>query len=129
MRFDAENKRKILKFFLVPLLFALMVQCPVDVLAACNSTCGPNDIVCNPLCYDTLEDLVNALINILFVVALVVVPLMFVWAGMLFVTANGEPAKLAKAKNIMLYTVIGLGIILLSRAIVWAVRNVLGVSP
>lgn len=129
MNFGAKTKEKISKLFLIPLLLVLLaVQCPGNALAACG-TCPADAIVCNPLCYNTFQELIGALINILFVVALAIVPLMIVWAGMLFITGNGDPNKLSKAKNIMLYTVIGLGIILLSRAIVWAVKNVLGVTP
>ena len=62
------------------------------------------------------------------IIAVALVPLMFVWAGFYFITANGEPEKIKKAKNIMLYTVIGLAIVLLSRAIISVVKGVLG-SP
>lgn len=101
----------------------LSIACfPWVVLAACD----PNDIVCNPLKYDTFQQLIDALTNTLFVIALALTPLMFVWAGFLFATANGEPNKLSKAKSIMLWTSIGLGIMLIAKAIVWAIRGVLG---
>jgi hypothetical protein len=128
MNLGVKTKEKISKLLFASLFLAMTICFPVGALAACD--CDPNvDIVCNPLKFCKFQDLIDALINTLFVVALAIVPLMIVWAGMLFITGNGDPNKLSKAKNIMLYTVIGLGIILLSRAIVWAVKNVLGVSP
>jgi hypothetical protein len=127
MKFDVKSKEKILKLFFIPLLLILIVQYPGNALAACG-TCPTDAIVCNPLCYDTFQELIDKLINILSIFAFALVPLMIVWAGMLFITGNGDPNKLSKAKNIMLYTAIGIGIILLARAIVWGIRSLLGVQ-
>lgn len=90
--------------------------------------CPPDAIICNPLKACSFQDLIDKLISIVTIIAIALVPLMFTWAGFKFVTAQGEPEKIKQAKNIMLYTVIGLAIVLFSRAIISLVKGVLG-SP
>lgn len=49
---------------------------------------------------------------------------MFIWSGVLFVTAQGDEKQLEKAKKIMLWSIIGVLIIMLSFVIVNAVTGV-----
>lgn len=107
----------LLTIFLMPCLAAAAQDCGV---------CPDNAIVCNPLNACSFQDLIDRLISIVAIAAIALVPLMFVWAGIKFVTAGGEPEKIKQAKNIMLYTVIGLGIVLFARAIISLIKGVLG---
>lgn len=79
----------------------------------------------NPLKAQTFEELVGAIIDIIFKLALVVAPLMIVIAGLLFVTGGGSPESVQKAKNIVLYTVIGLAVILLAESILAVLEELL----
>lgn len=47
----------------------------------------------------------------------------FTYAGVMYATAHGDPGKLAKAKNAVVFTVIGLIMIILAVAIVTFVVN------
>ena len=80
----------------------------------------------NPLSSDTLEELIDNIINFIFWVATALAPLMIVIAGFYFITAGGEPAKLQTAKNIILYTVIGYSIILFSKGLILVIKQILG---
>lgn len=62
----------------------------------------------NPLAYESFTDLLYAIIDFLFYLALAIAPIMIIVAGFYFVTAMGEPAKISTAKNIILWTLIGL---------------------
>lgn len=74
--------------------------------------------ITSPIQSRTFEDLINRIINVLFNVALIALPLMFVIAGFFFLLAEGEPAKIEQAKNLIKYTLIGFFIILLAKGFI-----------
>jgi hypothetical protein len=79
----------------------------------------------NPLKYDTIEQLINAIINFLFTLALVVVPLVIVVAGYFFITSEGDPVKVAKARQMVIYALVGLLIIAASKGIIAVIEKVI----
>ena len=64
----------------------------------------------------------------LYMVALAIVPIMAIIAGFMFMTAGGNPEKLKKAKNLLLYLAIGIAIVLLAGGIVNLIKMILGVE-
>ncbi|MDP2641493.1 MAG: pilin [Candidatus Yanofskybacteria bacterium] len=82
--------------------------------------------ICNPLQADSFTDLIDNILGFIFMIASALVPLMVVLAGFLFVTGGGNPDKIKQAKNILLWTVIGFTIILLSGGLVALLQNILG---
>lgn len=82
--------------------------------------------ISNPLEYDTFEKLIESLINFIFGLAIAVAPIMFIIAGFLFLTAAGNPERIDRAKKMIWYTVIGLAIVLLSRALIEVIREIIG---
>jgi hypothetical protein len=80
----------------------------------------------NFLEFDDFNDLVDRVINFIFMVGVVLAPLFYILAGFYFVTAAGEAQRVATAKNIMLYTTIGLGIILFARGLIAVLKSVIG---
>lgn len=136
--------------FLLFLMVSLAVLAPNLVSACCNpsdpndtpctgntycdirtKTCVPCPGVClpNPLNVCTFGDLVDSIMNYIFYIALVLAPLMAVVGAFMLLTAGGDPAQVNKAKEIFLYTGLGLLVVLLGRAVVVAIRGALGVSP
>ena len=83
----------------------------------------------NPLKYNKFEDLVNALINFIFVIGIAVAPIMVLIAGFNLLTAGGDPKKVDTAKKILLYTAIGLAIILMAKGLIGMLNQILGVQP
>ena len=63
---------------------------------------------------DKIAGIVNAVIGVLGIVAVVVIIL----GGISYMTSNGDATKVKKAKDTILYGVIGLVIVILSAAIV-----------
>jgi hypothetical protein len=63
---------------------------------------------------DNITGIVNAIIGVLGIVAVVVIIL----GGISYMTSNGDASKVKKAKDTILYGVIGLVIVILSAAIV-----------
>jgi hypothetical protein len=68
-----------------------------------------------------VTDILKKVLNLLALVAVVVI----VIAGFYLVLSNGSDDAKNKAKNIILYTIIGLLVILFARAIVGVVTNIL----
>lgn len=58
--------------------------------------------------------------------ALLFAGVMIIWSGFLFVTAQGDPAAISKAKQNFIWTVVGVAIVLASKAIVDYVTGLLG---
>ena len=108
--------------------------CPATCSTSCTTnSCGdgtstPGKIIRlqNPLNATSFEELVNNLINFIFYLALAITPLMIIIAGVQYVTAGGDPNKIQTAQKIILYTVIGLVIILLAKALIYVLQGVLG---
>jgi len=82
----------------------------------------------NPLIDKTFGDMINRIINILLYISFGIAPIMIIVAGFYFVTAMGDEAKIKKAKQIILWTLIGLGIILCSKGIIVFFNVAFGVT-
>jgi len=72
----------------------------------------------NPLEADTFEELIDNVIDFLFNIALVLVPLMLIIGGFLFVTAGGNISQIDQAKRLIGWAVVGLIIVLLAKGLV-----------
>ena len=65
----------------------------------------------------TIWDLVDIVINLVQAVMIPIVVLFLIYAGFLFVTAQGNETKLTKAKTVLMYTIIGTAIIIGAEAL------------
>jgi len=84
-----------------------------------------NTVIANPLAYDTFNELIEHILNFVFMLAVVLVPLIIVYAGFLFMTSEGDVAKVGNAKKMITYAIVGLIVILLSKAIISIIHGVL----
>ena len=82
--------------------------------------------VCNPLKVNDFEALLNIVIDFIFWIGMALAPVMFIVAGLLYVTAAGNPQKTEQAKKIIIYTVIGLVVLLLARGLTEVLKSVIG---
>jgi len=111
---------KIFKVFTVFFIFSLFCLIPNLVQADVTIT--------NPITATSVEALVEGVTNFIFWVATALVPLMIVIGAFYFVTSAGNPRQIDTAKKIILYTLIGYAIILISKGLIIIVRDILGVS-
>jgi len=79
----------------------------------------------NPLKYDTIEDLIKAIIRFLQALALIVTAIVIVAAGYFFVFSQGDPAKVTQARNMVIYALVGLAIILVAQGIIALIERVI----
>lgn len=85
---------------------SLAATCGVDggsgVVTLCNPIRGVNSI----------DSFLGKIIDIALFVATPALVLAFLWVGFLFVTSGGVPEKIAKAKETLIWTIVGAAIIL-----------------
>jgi hypothetical protein len=115
-------KKLLLSGSIISLLFLFGSISQAQVMSGCPT----GQTICNPLRFDNFEDLVKSLIDFAFIIALAVAPLMVIIAGFLWITSAGDPTRLKTPKAIVLYTAIGLGVILLARGLIAIIQSVLG---
>lgn len=83
---------------------------PADSLAECNLPYDANE----PTLMKRVQDIINVVVGVLGVVAVAVI----IIGGVYYVTSQGEAAKITRAKNTILYGIVGLVVALLAFAIV-----------
>src|SRR3989344_3530518 len=110
MRFINKNWQK-----LVFISYAFLM--PAISWATEEVGCPPGKI-CNPLKNaSTIQGFIKTLLEGLIKVGIPLVALAIIYCGFLFVSARGNSEKLKKAKDALLYTLIGAAILLGSWAI------------
>ena len=81
----------------------------------------------NPLAVSTVPELINKIIDIIFTLSLWVAPLLIIVAGVMFVTATGNPTQIKNAQSLILWTLIGLVVIILAKGIITLFRSAFGI--
>lgn len=75
-------------------------------------TCDPSKKICNPISTSTVQDFIKILLEGVLKIGIPIVALAVVYCGFLFVQARGNSEELTKAKDALLYTLIGAAILL-----------------
>jgi hypothetical protein len=77
----------------------------------------------NPLAFDSLQDFIVAILNVIVIIATPIVVIFIVLAGFKYVTAQGNPGKIQEATKALTYAVIGGVLILGAVAIAEIIKN------
>lgn len=80
--------------------------------------------IINPIRYDTINKFIKALLTGVLKIGIPVVALAIIYSGFLFVFARGNSEKLTKARESLLYTLIGAAILLGS----WAIAELISAT-
>lgn len=91
-----------------------------------NNSSGSSSIgggLQNPIGIDSFSGLLDAIATWLFDIGIVLAPLMFVIGGIMLATAYGNATKVQNAKNLMLYTAIGIAVIILAKSLVEVLKG------
>ena len=81
-----------------------------------------------PVVHPTLEDLIKAIIRFLRTLGIAIIPIVVIIGGYYIMTAGGDPQKVNTGKNIIIYALIGLGILLLADVLVDVIKGIIGVK-
>lgn len=79
----------------------------------------------NPLGTDSFLEVINRVLQGLTIIAIPVVAIIIVIAGFMLITSGGDPGKRTKAKDMILWSAIGFGILLLADSVALIVQNFL----
>jgi len=91
-----------------------------------NGNGGPLPKLLNPLAAETLEEAIDALLNFLVYLAMIVAPIMIIYAGFLILTAAGNASQINKARTILFWTLAAVAIILLAKALPSIIKGAMG---
>jgi hypothetical protein len=80
------------------------------------ATCPPGEL-CNPLDFGSIPEVINAILDILLIFAIPLIIFFIIYAGFLYVMAQGNPTKIQEANKALLYALIG-GVIVLGAKII-----------
>lgn len=80
----------------------------------------------NPLKYDTIAELIESIAGLILWTAIAVAPVLILIGAYNIMTSVGDPAKVKKGRDFILYSAAGLAIILFARGIIALIRHTLG---
>ncbi len=80
----------------------------------------------NPLGAETIEEFIHLLINFIWRVSIIVAPALIIIGAFYFLFSFGNPERIKAGQKIILYTIIGFVIIMISWGIIDLLRITLG---
>jgi len=99
------------------ILFMFSILLPVIFIHA-EDDCTTSGKICNPLPNITsLEGFIKTILEGVIKIGIPIIALAIIYSGFLFVEARGNSEKITKAKDALIYTLIGAAILLGSWAI------------
>jgi hypothetical protein len=105
---------------LIAVALILLSVAPLSVLAI--------DLVPQPTAQNVdIYSLINGIFNLIWPIIAAVTIILFVLSGFLYLTAQGEPAKIDKANQALIWGIIGIVVILLSFSLPFIIKTTLGV--
>jgi hypothetical protein len=115
---------RVMKFYpLLKLLFLFLIFCPFLLPLPVKAI-----TIENPLKYNTLSELIEALAKFIFNVALALAPVLIVIGAFFFITAGGDPKKIETGKSIITWTIIGIIFLFLARGLIEFLKEALKVT-
>ena len=115
------NKKIFLVLFL---LFGLVSFTSATIVTLPNPLCPSGSG--SQGCIDSFPSLIQTITNYITTLITAIVVIVFIWAGILFVTSGGSEQKISTAKKMLLWAVIGTGIALAGQGLVAVITAVFG---
>lgn len=111
--------------FAVALLgtFALVPVTSVSALDPLANACsGADSAICEDRGEESANKLITDLINVLLFVVGALAVIMIIVSGVLYVISSGDASKVARAKNTLMYSIVGLVVAFIAYAVVnWVI--------
>ncbi len=103
---------------LVKLFSAAVLLLPTKALAQLGPGNCPDELVGTPACTQGLAGLITMISNTILLIVGVIAVLFLIIGGFQYITSAGNPEQVGKAKNTILYAIIGILVTLLAWAVV-----------
>jgi len=114
------------KYLILALLIVLLV--PIAISAQEEDCPAGKICIDNPTTSKSLWGLLDKVINFIFYISISIASLMIIVGAYFFLTSAGEPGKVQTAKNVILYALIGLVVVFLSKAIIGMLAKIFGIE-
>lgn len=105
------NRLKSICFAILCIVFFTALPA-VSFAQVVNDGCDPAKKICNPIEATTIQGVILKFLEGALKIGIPIVALAIIYCGFLFVAAMGNSEKLQKAKDSLLYTLIGAGVLL-----------------
>lgn len=105
------------KLSMVGLLLTGLLLPVIFVYGACTSAELEAGKVCNPINANSIQGLIKTVLESVIKIGIPVIALAIIYSGFLFIKARGNSEEIGKAKDALIYTLIGAAILLGSWAI------------
>ena len=122
-------------FMLLAIGYTLLVSPVFAQSSSGGITTGPNPEdggtifeLPNPLKTKSIGELLDRILGFLLILSIPIATLMIIIGAFQILMAAGSVEKVANGKQTIIYSVIGLGIILLARVLVAVLKGILGVA-
>lgn len=126
MNFMKKNPSKIIYVAFISIFPLISFAADINGIP-CNAV-EPGKIS-NPIQYCSLIEFIQGFLTGALKIGIPIIALAIIYSGFLFVSAQGKPEAITKAKNALMYTLIGAAILLGSWAIAKLIsETVLGLS-
>lgn len=79
--------------------------------------CDKSGKICNPINANSINEVIKIILEGVIKIGIPIIALAIIYSGFLFVSAQGNSEKIKKAKDALLYTLIGAAVLLGSWAI------------
>ncbi len=96
----------------VAIMFSLVLPLVSSAQGVVPQPCDVSGKICNPISQNTLEGFLKNALEGVIRIGLPIIALAIIYCGFLFVKARGNTEELTKAKDALLYTLIGAAILL-----------------
>lgn len=114
-------------FFFI-LFFATNAFFVVFIQAATDDTDDTIIEYPNPLETDDIIDVVERVADYFYYIAIAIVPIITIYAAILFLTAGGNEQQVGKAKKTFIWLIIGIAILLIGSGVITLLKDMLNVN-
>lgn len=117
---------KIARFFVIFAFIAIVLGYPAITFGQTPTPAQANNFtLINPVYAPDIPTLLNNIATFLLGIVLALGVIVIIWAGLLYVTAGGEEEKIKKAKQAIIWAIVGVTLALLAKGLVMVIQDVL----
>lgn len=82
----------------------------------------------NPITANSFIELVKGIYSFIFQISIPIAVVLIIWVGIMFLTSQGNEAKVKQAKQALLWIIVGLAIILIGQGFVTLIESILNLG-
>ncbi|MDD5098915.1 MAG: hypothetical protein PHP35_01045 [Candidatus Colwellbacteria bacterium] len=79
----------------------------------------------SPIDAGSIDEIIQSIINAMIPIGSALAAVMYLWAGFLFLNSSGDQAKLKKARQAVIWTSVGLAVLLIGSGLVTIVKSII----